>query len=826
VFIAAAVGIVVDRWTSPFELDVRWRVMLWWAMALTAGTGWWLLYRRGHYFLSALALTLVAAGLGGAWHAWRWKAFDAADIGRSAPPVSEPCCLEVVALSHVERTAAPATSPYRAIPSGERSQLQVEVVRIRNGQQWQRACGRCQLVVDGHLLGVEPRDKLLVFCQWQANQPASNPGEFDYRLFARARRQLCTLRTDSPECVTIREPATWRHLRFLSQFNDAAQQRIWNQLDPQVAPIACAVLLGASHALPTELRDHYMVTGATHVLVVSGLHASILVGGIFLLLRMGILPRKASLAIAMILIIGYVLFTGANPPVVRAAVVAEIICVGLWMGVRGISLNSLAAAALVVLAINPAELFLTGTQLSFLCSASLIWIASVIAHRTREVDPLKQLLARSQPPALQMALSFGRSARLMLVTSMLLWLITLPLVAFAFHLLSPVSVPASLLVIPTVSLALGAGLLYLTLGGLLPWSAGPLATLCESLFWALDGIVHWTSTLPYSYAWTPGPPAWWVAGYYLILGVMLKTGGIRGGWQRLAQTMALWVIVGAAVTLIDRSRPRDMEVAFLDVGHGTSVVVITPEGRTLLYDAGGMGSPERATEAVSHYLWSRGMRKIDGVILSHADVDHYNGLPGLVDRFPVGRVFVSPHMFPHPADSEDHSAPAALQRLLVDRNIPIEEIVMGDRLEIGKQTTAEVLYPDRLGSFGSDNSNSLVIALEHQGCRILLPGDLESPGLESLLSDTPYDTDVLLAPHHGSIRSDPPGFAAWSQPEQVVISGAPQFSDPRVAATYRHAGAEVLATGEQGAVILRVCRSKITALRSKSWFRPSMTSSE
>src|SRR5690606_14621425 len=117
------------------------------------------------------------------------------------------------------------------------------------------------------------------------------------------------------------------------------------------------------------------------------------------------------------------------------------------------------------------------------------------------------------------------------------------------------------------------------------------------------------------------------------------------------------------------------------------------------------------------------------------------------------------------------------------------------------------LYPDRLGSFGSDNSNSLVLAVEHEGLRTLLPGDLESPGLDSLLADTPYDCHILLAPHHGSSRSDPPGFAAWSTPECVVISGAPQFSDPAVATTYRRSGADVYSTGEEGAIIFQFDKS-------------------
>src|SRR5690606_12800918 len=142
-------------------------------------------------------------GLAGAWHTGCWKAYAADEIGRYAPEQSEPCCLEVVATSHVERVASVPRTPYRAIPSGEKSHVEVEDVRLRNGRDWQPASGKCPLRIDGLLLGVGPRDMLRVHCQIRATQPARNPDDFDYRLYARADRQLCTLYCSSPECVSV-----------------------------------------------------------------------------------------------------------------------------------------------------------------------------------------------------------------------------------------------------------------------------------------------------------------------------------------------------------------------------------------------------------------------------------------------------------------------------------------------------------------------------------------------------------------------------------------------------------------------------------------------
>ena len=114
--------------------------------------------------------------------------------------------------------------------------------------------------------------------------------------------------------------------------------------------------------------------------------------------------------------------------------------------------------------------------------------------------------------------------------------------------------------------------------------------------------------------------------------------------------------------------------------------------------------------------------------------------------------------------------------------------------------TAQVFHPLVGDTGGSDNARSIVLAIEYAGRRVLLPGDLESPGLEDLTAQLPYDCDLLLAPHHGSARSDPPGFAAWSQPEWVIVSGGIGSDTASAGASYMASGAEVLRTAESGMI--------------------------
>jgi competence protein ComEC len=184
-------------------------------------------------------------------------------------------------------------------------------------------------------------------------------------------------------------------------------------------------------------------------------------------------------------------------------------------------------------------------------------------------------------------------------------------------------------------------------------------------------------------------------------------------------------------------------------------------------------------------------------------VDHYNAVPGLLERFSVGTVYVSPVMFRGTDDAMDRG-PKALLDAIHHAGVPIREIWSGDRLHVGPEVLVQVLHPPRKGVVGTDNANSVTLAVEYAGRRILLPGDLESPGIDDVMAEAPYDCDVLLAPHHGSRRSDPPGFAAWSTPEWVVLSGGGGEQAAPVIRTYEDAGADVLVTNEVGAVQFNV----------------------
>ncbi|MGH9818307.1 MAG: ComEC/Rec2 family competence protein, partial [Candidatus Acidiferrales bacterium] len=312
---------------------------------------------------------------------------------------------------------------------------------------------------------------------------------------------------------------------LLDAVRSAGKRIVRSFVGPDRAGLAGAILLGAREGLTTEETLPYLLTGTIHVLVVSGLNVAILATGLFAFMRMGVLSRRAGLTLIMLVVVLYALVAESQPPVVRATVVAVLMCVAAWIGRRGVAFNSLAAAALIVLAINPADLFRPGPQLSFLAVATLIWIGGrSFSRRDEPVDRLDQLLAALRPWYVRLGAWVLRWTGWLLVTSLAVWLVTLPLVLNRFHVGSPIAVLISPAIWFVVFVAMWSGFIMLMIGWLLPPVAALCGAICDISLAGLDRLVGWAESLPAGHFWAAGPASWWAIGFYLGLILVMVRG--------------------------------------------------------------------------------------------------------------------------------------------------------------------------------------------------------------------------------------------------------------------------------------------------------------
>jgi competence protein ComEC len=820
---ALAVGIAVDR-VWPLSAEVWWLVAAGCAAVLIAIAA----VQRARPATVVLLFAIAAAGA--ALHHDRWSSYASDEIGRMVGRDVRPIIVEAVATSTPEWVPAPPVSALAAIPQRDASRLSLQITAVRDGQTWRSASGRATLEVDGQLTGILPGDRLRVYAGGARPEPPLNPGEFDFAAFERSRRTLCRLWGESPESVAVvSRGSPWNLGRWLGAIRSRGAQLLAHSIAPGRAPLASAVLLGLREQLDRERNEDFLVTGTVHVLSISGLHIGILAAGFWVLLRTGLVSERPLLVAAMTITILYAFLTGLEPPVVRATVLIVAMCLARLIGREAFGFNTLALAGIVVLAYRPASLFLAGPQLSFLAVAVMILAAPLLMPQPI-TDPLDRLIAsaRSWP---EKALRYGASVIWrMWLTGALIWAVALPLVWLRYQLISPGALVLNLLVWVPIALALYSGFCVLVVGPLVPPVATVAGRVCDWNLQLIETTIAWGRAIPGSYFWFPAPPGWWVAVFYVGLAALALASQrrpMRLWWIALP---AVWLLAafflatpaGKARTegphhaLAWQAAPSTAEIprsaadhqpaltcTFLSVGHGVACLVEMPNGQTLLYDCGKLGSPPGAARSTAGLLWSRGRWHLDSVILSHADVDHYNGIPELLERISVGTVYVSPVMFelPQPALAE-------LAQSFDSRGVAMQRLHGGQRLSTGPDVRLEVLHPPRRGVIGSDNANSLVLLVEYAGRRILLTGDLESPGLDDLLAEEPLDCDVILAPHHGSQRSDPTGFALWSTPEYVIVSGSLGFGDERqareVAESYAARGAQVLHTATAGCIEVKL----------------------
>lgn len=657
--------------------------------------------------------------------------------------------------------------------------------------------GRVRLDVDGHLLHVETTDVVEVTGWLTLPAPPSNPGEDDYGVTLHRRGLSAMLSTDHPDAV--QKLGTDDGIgplirRTVARLRNDGDELFVRRLSKANAPVASALLLGDRSGLTEELREAFAQSGMMHVLAISGLNVAILALLVWPLCR---LCHASPLTTAAVLAgtgISYAALADGSPPVVRATVLLVVMAMALPWNRAVSTTNALGVAALVVLLWRPTDLFDVGAQLSFLSVAGMIWMG-----RFRRLDAgvrgpemprtfVGELVAK--------AFEFVRESCLLMGA---VWLFTLPLVLARFHLLSISGLVLNIVLIPFVTMVMWLGYLTLIVGLLVPAVAVVFAVPFDwglTIFlWAVESA----ASLTMGHIDVPPPSVGWLAGHYVLLSVLFFAGRKRIS-LRLLMGLAAWAAMGLGVGL-RTATPSGLRCTFLAVGHGGAVLLELPDGRTLLYDAGSIQNPMRAERVIETVLWNRGHHRIDGVIISHADIDHYNAVPGLLEHIPVGTVFAGRSFLDFQQEPVRECCEAAFRE-----GVPIRLIGEGDRFAIGDDVAIRILHPPdpwEEGNRTSDNAHSLVVLVEYAGRRILLTGDLEKEGLKRLLKTERVDLDVLQTPHHGSMAANPRALGTWSTPEFAVASSGRNVPSEELRNVYGTA-TRVITTFEEGATTVDI----------------------
>lgn len=560
-----------------------------------------------------------------------------------------------------------------------------------------------------------------------------------------------------------------------------------------------AILLGDKADVPPTIIEDFRTAGLSHLLVISGFHVAIIMLGV-LAIADAFVDQKWAVFITIIVLILYVLLVGVKPSVVRATLMGVSYLIGSrLLGTRGFSLGVLMLAGILMTMIRPQWVWSVGFQLSFLAVLGILLYTSKATRwmRRQSKNLFGGVVTGWLNPALQiMGMTFGAQA------------LTIPITAWYFRQISPISLVANTLVIPAQPFAIVTGALA-TATGLMSPALGRIVGFLPNLFLGYtEQMVSLLARVPFAAVPIKVYSVYTIVLVYLIIAILTwlayQDDRRKLIWQRArergSERLAFGLTAMGAIFILGWSggQPDGMlHVTFFDVGQGDAVFIETPSGRQILVDAGYFPS------VINRHL-GRTIpfmdRDIDMVIATHPDADHITGLPGVMERYEVGQ-FVA-----YTGEREVSDYYDAMLEKIEEYDIPLHRVTAGEVIEIEDGVRLEIVHPTS-GHLNDEsrNENSVSFRLVYGNFSMLLTGDAEEWGEEQMLrSGANLRSEVYKVGHHGSNSSSTPRFLDAVRPKIAVVSAGKdnKFGHPHpdVVARLQERGITILCTIELGSI--------------------------
>ena len=679
---------------------------------------------------------------------------------------------------------------------------------------WYPVNARLRVLVEGDVVGnICWKDRVSIVGRLETHFSVDNPGEFDYQKFLDRQQLQGLLFVRHPAGIVVSQSKHgWHPAKILSQVRHEISQVIDLHLGSNNQPLAEALLLGNRGHLQAETERQFIASGTMHLLAISGLHTGILFLFVLRLLNLLLIEHRQALVLATICCIAYALLTDLRPSVFRATVFITLSSTSQLIG-RPLKMPSLIGTTVIILLLfDPYLVFDTGAWLSFLAVTALAWTESRNSsqHVSQELPPDA---ATWREKLTEISLHFQRRVLHRYRQMLAITLFSMPLVASQFHVVSLAGMIVNILLIPFTACTMIAGFLFLAAGLLLgPLIAGPAVLFAASLS-VLRYAVDLASAFQTSYLTISDLPVWFLPVYYGLLAGMIFTPSIRVQNRMIAMQLTCLLVAFSAAC--SRTAETNLTCTVLSVGHGNAVVMTTPDSRVLVFDAGSLHRGHRASDTLARYLWHRGHRMIDAVVLSHADADHYNSILPLLDLVPIGQIITT-------SDFVRSDAPGVkdLLQAFEHHEIPVTLVQSGDRAWVDEVTIefqqADIGVSDNLLNSHqpalNDNELSLLATVNYRGRSIALPGDLDGRGFE-LLAAKIQPVDVLICPHHGSLNSNSRATRQAYQPETLIVSSRTDNHRAQLSALFDPLE-HYLATAVDGAITVRISSNAAMSVTS------------
>ena len=718
------------------------------------------------------------------------------DSAEAAPETYQPVDLEVDRISREDGSTPQLTQPFGARVSIYSARADTEFVE--------------ELPASG--ISFRYGQRLRIHGRIRSPRVFGDPGVFDRRAYLRQQGIVATLNAKRNDIEVLPGMGGTLLGRWRAEARESLLTHILglqSEVDPKWSSIVisrtdagllAAMVLGERSLLDQRVKRDFQRTGSYHLLVVSGMAVAILAFAVFWIARLCRMPDIAATILSVMFVAFYVTITDLGAPVQRAVLMCGVYMLArLFYRGRDV-LNAIGFAALAGLAIDPASLFDAGFQMTFLAVIAIAGVAIPVLERTTAVyrkalyQPdstsydlhllpaqaqfrlnLRILLARVErlvPKWIARISLFGgmrvllRVAEIFLISALMQAALALPMAVY-FHRATTLALPANVAVVPVMSFLLPIAVIATLCSYAGAWLAFVPKLITALLLHLVSFAVLTFSHFREADLRVPTPSVW--ASCLCLLAVVLCLTTARKRYPLLFG--ALLVLVLSDLCVLYARTPEmvggKLEVTAIDVGQGDSLLVVTPQGKTLLMDGGGtlgvnMSGFDIGEEVVSPYLWSRGFSHLDAVALSHAHGDHIGGLPAVLANFHPDALWIAP--------GPQMPALKSLREEASRFGIPVVQHTAGDRFNFGGAAfTVLAPFADEAPITSRGNDDSMVVEIAYDNASVLLEGDAEKK-TERIITPELGHISLLKVAHHGSATSSTPELLARTQPEFAIIS--------------------------------------------------------
>jgi competence protein ComEC len=645
-------------------------------------------------------------------------------------------------------------------------------------------------------------------------QPPKGPaaeGLFDYRSYLKWQGIHYQLRVENTNDWRLAAGADGRaNPRWTGRFCQWAQKVMARGLpgEDESLRLLWAMALGWKTALTNEVSAPFIQTGTMHIFAISGLHIALIAGILVSVLRVVRLDRAACGWLVIPLIWFYTGATGWQSSAIRSALMMTIVIGGWALRRPGDLLNSLTVAGFILLLWEPQQLFQASFQLSFFVVLSIALILPPVEksrQRLCKTDPLlPEELRRKWPPWVEWPVRFVTTS---LATSLAACIGSMPLIAYYFHLVNPVSLLANLIIIPLSSLALMCNLGSLVCGD---WLA-PVTVLFNHSGWLwmelMVRLSEWMARWPGAYFYVRPPNA---IEFFLFYGAVFAavTGWLWAPRKRIWVGIGLSSLLGVCLWLWLGDR-NTVKLTVMALSGGDTIFVDAPGRESdLLVDS---GDASAADFLVKPFLGGQGVNRLNRCVLTHGDLRHCGGISNVIQEFPAVELLASRVRFRSP-----------VYRKIIDEWEESQRqwrpIQSGERIGCWS-----VLHPRREDRFPLADDNAVVLRGEFHGVHVLLCSDLGRLGQGALLErgeDLRADVVVAGIPARNEPLQD--RFLDAVQPQLIIISAAiypaNEQAKPLLRRRLARRGVPVLYTSDAGSITLRI--------RPRGWTVRAMNGAE